>query len=197
MTYQKLYIFAAVSLALTACSSADDTPTSSTVTETKPAAASTENVEITLIDVLDGVTSSYCIDIAGGNKDIDISKGLQAHTCYSYRGEIGTDQTFTPSRFANNELYMPDYDVCATAASLSAGSAIGLASCEGSDLQKVSFSGSGTISMMAAPELCFTAAQDTRFGRSKVHQIKALSLETCTPELKAYQEWRGRASADE
>ena len=161
-----------------------------------PEAISAENIEISLIDILDGVTSSYCIDIAGGNKNIDISKGLQAHTCYSYRGEIGSDQTFTTSRFTNNELYMPDFDVCAMAKSLEAGSPIGLAACDGSDLQKVSFSGTGTISMVASPDLCFTAAKDSRFGRSQVHQIKALSLETCSSELAAYQEWRSRASAE-
>ena len=91
---------------------------------------------------------------------------------------------------------MPDFDVRAMAKSLEAGSPIGLATCDGSDLQKVSFSGSGTISMAASPDLCFTAAKDSRFGRSQVHQIKTLALETCSSELAAYQEWRGRASAE-
>ena len=199
MIYKKFYLCAITAIALSACSSSNDAPSTRAAVETKPIATSTvtaEKVEISLIDVLDGVTSSYCLDIAGGNKNIDITKGLQAHTCYSYRGEIGTDQTFTTSRFANGELYMPDFDVCVTVGSLAAGSAIGLAACEGSELQKVSFTGSGTISMAASPDLCFTAAKDTRFGRSKVHQIKGLSLETCSPELAAYQAWRGRASAE-
>lgn len=195
MSHQKVWIFA-TALLLAACSSSENTTPSRAPDEMKKVAVPAENVEITLIDILDGVTSSYCIDIAGGNKDIDISKGLQAHTCYSYRGDIGTDQKFITSRFANNELYMPDFDVCASVKSLEAGSAIGLAVCDGSALQKISFSGSGTISMAASPELCFTAAKDSRFGRSKVHQIKALSLETCSSELAAYQEWRSRASAD-
>ena len=196
MMHQKFWLCAAAALAFTACSSPDDTSTSPSADAAKTITVSAEKVEITLIDVLDGVTSSYCLDIAGGNKNIDINKGLQAHTCYSYRGEIGTDQTFTSARFAKGELYMPDFDVCAAAQSLTAGSAIGLAACDGSDLQKVSFSGSGTISMAGSPDLCFTAAEESRFGRSQVHQIKALSLETCSPALAAYQEWRGRASAD-
>ncbi|MEL6526334.1 MAG: DUF3500 domain-containing protein, partial [Chloroflexota bacterium] len=50
-----------------------------------------EQVEITLIDPLDGVTNSYCIDIAGGNENVDPANGLQAHTCYSYQGDLGTD----------------------------------------------------------------------------------------------------------
>lgn len=194
MTNQKLWLCAAV-IALVACSPSDDTTPANGTIETKTT-NSTANVEITLIDVLDGVTSSYCIDIAGGNQNIDITKGLQAHTCYSYRGEIGTDQTFSTSRFVSNELYMPDFDVCATARSLEAGSAIGLAACDAGDLQKILFSGSGTISMIESPDLCLTAAKESRFGRSQVHQIKALSLETCSSDLAAYQEWRGRASAD-
>lgn len=196
MLQKKIWLCAASSLIFAACSASNDTASSTSASDAKPDASSDEMVEITLIDVLDGVTSSYCIDIAGGNKNIDITKGLQAHTCYSYRGEIGTDQTFATSNFASNELYMPDFDVCATVGSLTAGSAIGLAACDGSDLQKVSFSGSGTISMIASPDLCFTAAEASRFGRSEVHQIKKLSLETCSAEKAAYQEWRGRASAD-
>jgi hypothetical protein len=196
MSHYKIHLSLAAALILSACSSSESTSAPAEKVELKATTVSAENVEITLIDLLDGVTSSYCIDIAGGNQDIDIAKGLQAHTCYSYRGEIGTDQKFAASRFATNELYMPDFDVCATAQSLEAGASIGLSPCDGSDLQKISFSKSGTISMMASPELCFTAATDTRFGRSKVHQIKALSLETCSNDLSAYQSWRGRASAD-
>jgi len=34
------------------------------------------------------------------------------------------------------------------------------------------------------------------YDYSQVHQIKALSLETCSSDFSAYQEWGGRASAD-
>lgn len=185
-----------VVLILSACSSAEDPSVDSPNNELQTITGPIENLEITLIDVLDGVTSSYCLDIAGGNQNIDISNGLQAHTCYSYRGEIGTDQKFDPARFRSNELYMPDFDVCATASALTEGASIGLAECDGSDLQTVSFSGSGTISMIVAPQLCFTAGTESRFGRSDVHQIKALSLEACSPDREAYQMWRGRTSDD-
>lgn len=196
MSHNKFYLTLTLAILLSACSSSDNMTAPVDKVGIETSAITAQNVEITLIDVLDGITSSYCIDIAGGNQDIDITKGLQAHTCYSYRGEIGTDQKFASSRFASNELYMPDFDVCATAQSLEPGAAIGLSACDGSDLQKISFLKNGAISMMASPELCFTAATDTRFGRSKVHQIKALSLETCSLDQSAYQLWRGRASAD-
>ena len=91
---------------------------------------------------------------------------------------------------------MPNYDVCATASALTAGSSIGLASCEdGNELQTISFE-NGKFSPVAAPNMCVTAAQDTRFGRSDKHQIKKLSLEMCSDDLAPYQTWRGRTEQD-
>jgi len=153
-------------------------------------------VEIALSDKLDGVTNNYCFDIAGGNKDIDVSKGLQAHTCYSYRGSLGADQIFDASEFINNKLYMPEFDVCASLDGLEAGSKVGLSACDDSDLQALTFGEDGRISPVAASDMCLTAAKDTRFGRSKQHQIKALTLEACSEELSSFQTWRARIEQD-
>ena len=137
--------------------------------------ANAAKVEIVLADKLDGITSEYCIDVAGGNRNIDITKGLQSHTCYSYRGDLGEDQTFETDRFADNVLYMSEIEVCAQLASLEEGAAVGLAECDESDLQALAFSEEGTISPVKAPEMCLTAGEDTRFGRSKTHQIKKVA----------------------
>ena len=103
--------------------------------------AHAESVEVYVVDMLDNIQNGYCLDIAKGQgENANPDDGLQAHTCYSYRGEIGSDQTFSTSRFESQELYMPDFDVCATAESLEAGSGIGLTACNGSDLQKITFS---------------------------------------------------------
>lgn len=161
----------------------------------KPA-MKTAGVEITLKDKLDGILNSYCIDIAGGNKNVDTSKGLQAHTCYSYKGELGTDQIFDPARFKDGALYMPVYKVCAALAGLEAGSKVGLAACDGTELQKIKFSGDGTIQPVAAPKMCFTAADASRFGRGSQHQIKNLTLEPCSDALAKRQQWRTRTSMD-
>jgi len=120
-------------------------------------AASSDKVELALIDKLDGVTSHYCIDIAGGNKNIDINKGLQAHTCYSYRGSLGADQSFSKKRLTENALYMVDFDVCATLSSLDAGANVGLAKCDGSELQKISFNTAGELRPLAKNTMCLTA----------------------------------------
>ncbi len=155
-----------------------------------------ENVELTLIDNLDGVTSSYCIDVKGGNQNVDITKGLQAHTCYSYKGALGADQIFDTTRFADNMLYMSELDVCVQLESLEAGASIGLAACDGNSLQLIAFGEDGSLRAIGAPEMCLTVGADTSFGRSKVHQIKTLSLQSCSEELSAYQLFRGRVAAD-
>ncbi|MEP4433199.1 MAG: ricin-type beta-trefoil lectin domain protein, partial [Hyphomicrobiales bacterium] len=135
------------------------------------------NVEITLKNDLDGILNGYCLDIAGGNQNVDPANGLQAHTCYSYDGALGTDQIFDTERFADNILYMPEYDVCAVLPDTEAGSKVSLASCDGSVLQGFSFVENGTITPTTAPEMCLTAATETRFGRGSQHQIKDLTLE--------------------
>lgn len=169
---------------------------SSQVTSKQDANAD-EHVELALDDMLDGLTNNYCLDIAGGNKNVDTSKGLQAHTCYSYQGKLGTDQVFDSSAFGNNILYMPVYDVCVEVSELKAGATVGLAKCKpNSSLQAFTFAGKGSISPQSAPDLCFTADDTTRYGRAKQHQIKNLSIASCSEELSAYQIWRARSTKD-
>lgn len=155
--------------------------------------AQAESVEITLSDNLDGILNSYCLDIAGGNQNVDPANGLQAHTCYSYRGELGSDQVFDTEQFENNLLYMSEYDVCVELASLEAGSEVGLATCDSeNELQSIVFTEEGKISPVSAPEMCFTAAEASRMGRGSQHQIKDLTLEACSDELLAFQQWGAR-----
>ncbi|MBE9028641.1 RICIN domain-containing protein [filamentous cyanobacterium LEGE 11480] len=159
-------------------------------------ASQSDQVEIALTDKLDSTTNNYCLDIAGGNKNIDITKGLQGHTCYSYRGSLGADQVFDPGRFAQGELYMPNFKVCATLSALQADAKVGLAPCDSSELQQFAFKGEGTITPKAAPDMCLTLATATRTGRSKQHQIKALQLVACDSQQSKYQTWRARTSMD-
>lgn len=134
------------------------------------------------------------MDIAGGNQDVDPANGLQAHTCYSYQSNLGTDQVFETDYFAQNTLFMPIHDVCATVADAIEGAEVSLATCDGTDAQSFIFSGSGRITPKTAPELCFTAAEDTRLGRggTSAHQIKDLTLEICSDDLATRQLWMTR-----
>ena len=154
--------------------------------------ASGADVEVYLTDELDGIINGYCLDIAGGNESVDPANGLQAHTCYSYGGDLGTDQTFASAEFTDNTLYMSVYDVCAQVDSATAGSAISLASCDGSESQTITFGEDGTLRPAGDDSLCFTAGSESRTGRSGDHQIRDLTLETCTADLASLQTWSSR-----
>lgn len=156
-------------------------------------AAQAENVEIYLTDILDNTQNGYCVDISGGKgAQADPANGLQGHTCYSPLGELLVDQIFDTGKFADGQLYMPEFDVCAQTTSTEAGSALELAECDGSDAQSFVFSGEGTITPASATDMCFTVGGDTRSGRSDTNQIKNLTLETCEADRAAYQTWATR-----
>jgi len=158
-----------------------------------PGLANAENVEVYVTDLLDNTQSGYCLDIAKGKgASANPEDGLQAHTCYSPLGEILVDQAFDPAKFAEGVLYMPEFDVCVEASSAEAGSLVKLASCDGSEAQNWLFAGEGTISPVAAPEICITLAEETRTGRSDENQMKALTLQSCSSELASVQTWANR-----
>lgn len=156
-----------------------------------------EQVEITLVDQLDGQKNSYCIDIVGGGRNVDPANGLQSHTCYSYRGALGRDQAFEADDFAGGILSMPQMDVCVVAAAPVAGSVMTLDTCDAdAAAQRFAITLPGTIEPVAAPGLCMTVAAETRLGNNPIHQIKALSLQPCSADLAAFQTWRARSEDD-
>jgi hypothetical protein len=163
-----------------------------------PIAAYAADVEVSLKDSLDGNLNSYCLDIKGGGQNIDPSEGLQAHTCYSYRGELGSDQAIDPDGIARGEFKVGAFDVCAAMEGTEAGAEVALSTCDGSDLQQFDFAENGYISPKSAPGMCLTAGKETAFGRggTSPHQIKTLTLQSCGGELTAYQEWFTRTQDD-
>lgn len=157
------------------------------------AQADQNNVEIYLVDKLDNIQNGYCIDIAKGKgASANPEDGLQAHTCYSPLGEVLVDQAFDPEKFSEGVLYMPVFDVCLQASSTEVGSSMELATCDGSDAQRWNFDGEGIITPATAPVVCMTVIGETRTGRSKENQMKALALEKCADDMAAYQTWANR-----
>lgn len=156
-----------------------------------------ESVEITLTDDLDGILSGYCLDIARGQKmDADPANGLQAHTCYSHEGQLAIDQIFDTDKFSDEQLFMPEFDVCATVTAIAVDATVALDECDGSDRQRLVFSDIGQISPVLDPTLCITAAQETKTGRSKTNLMRALSLQPCSEDNAATQIWRTRTEDD-
>ena len=163
-----------------------------------PVMAFSADVEVTLKDRLDGNLNGYCLDIRGGGQNIDPAQGLQAHTCYSYRGDLGSDQAFDPELIAGGEFKVIAFDVCATMEGTESGAEVALSACDGSELQQFDLSTSGSISPKSAPGMCLTAGNETTFGMggTSPHQIKTLTLQQCSDTLAAYQEWYTRTQDD-
>lgn len=173
---------------MVSCTSADEV-----ATETSSVEDTTSNVEIYLIDRLNGNYSEYCLDIVGGNEEAEPADGLQSHTWYSHLGGLGADQSFDPDQFAENRLYLMEFDICVQVNSLTAGALISLVKCDGGALQTIEFGKDGTMRLLSAPELCITASIGSRRGFVFwIDQIRDLSLQPCTDELAPYQQWATR-----
>ena len=71
-------------------------------------------VEVLLVDRLDD-QRGFCLDIRGYKQRAKPDRGLQAHSCYSYQGQIGVDQGFDSDAIKAGRFHMPGFDVCMTA----------------------------------------------------------------------------------
>ena len=150
-------------------------------------------VEIYLLDPLED-SRNFCIDIVGSKANADIQSGLQAHTCYSYQGEISVDQGFDKQRISEQEFFMPSFEVCMTFNS--SANDLALSVCNGSELQKFTFLTNGNIVVNSDPNLCVTVDQnDAREGGggNPIHLIRDLQIEECQESLSIYQSWGTRS----
>jgi len=150
-------------------------------------------VEIYLLDPLED-SRNFCIDIVGYKANADTQSGLQAHTCYSYQGEISVDQGFDKQRISEQEFFMPSFEVCMTFNSTD--NDLALSVCNGSELQKFTFLTNGNIVVNSDPNLCVTVDQnDAREGGggNPIHLIRELKIEECQESLSIYQSWGTRS----
>jgi len=150
-------------------------------------------VEIYLLDPLED-SRNFCIDIVGSKANADIQSGLQAHTCYSYQGEISVDQGFDKQRISEQEFFMPSFEVCMTFNSTD--NDLALSVCNGSEIQKFTFLTNGNIVVNSDPNLCVTVDQnDAREGGggNPIHLIRDLQIEECQESLSIYQSWGTRS----
>ena len=134
----------------------------------------------------------YCIDIKGHKSKAKVDRGLQAHTCYSYQGNIAVDQGFDYVKLSRNEFYLPAFNVCMEAASFTSSSKLGLGDCKNENLQKFEWDEKDRIRLTDSHDLCITIAHGQSRnggGGSPVHKIKNLSLEICSDQLEPYQIW--------
>ena len=153
-----------------------------------------DSVEIYLLNQLDD-PRGFCIDIRGHKLKAKIDKGLQAHTCYSYQGEISPDQGFNPIKLTKNQFILPFFNVCMEASSLVPSANLRLRKCDRNNLQNFEWSNKNKIHLIGNRKLCLTVDQGQSKkggGGSPVHLMRNLSLELCNKSLNPYQAWSTR-----
>ena len=150
-----------------------------------------DNVEIYLLNQLDD-SRGFCIDIKGHKLNAQINKGLQAHTCYSYQGEISPDQGFNSLKLTKNQFFLPVFNTCMEASSLTPSAELRLRKCNRNKLQNFEWSNKKQIRLISNRKLCLTVDQGQSKkggGGTPVHLMRNLSLELCSKSLNPYQAW--------
>ena len=150
-----------------------------------------DTVEVYLLNQLDDYRG-YCIDIKGYKSKAKVNKGLQAHTCYSYQGEVAVDQGFDALKLTKNQFFLPAFDVCMEAVSIAAIAKIQLGNCRNGKFQEFELGEKGRIRLVSNLKLCLTVAQGQSKkggGGSPVHLMRNLSLELCSDRLNHFQIW--------
>ena len=150
-----------------------------------------DNVEVYLLNQLDD-SRGFCIDVRGHKFKAQINKELQAHTCYSYQGEISPDQGFSSLKLTKNQFILPSFNVCMEASSLTPSANLSLRKCDRNKLQNFEWSNENKIHLIGNRKLCLTVDQGQSRkggGGSPVHLMRNLSLELCTKSLNTYQAW--------
>ena len=148
--------------------------------------------EVQLVNKLDD-QRGYCIDIRGHKERAKVQRGLQAHTCYSYQGQIGVDQAFDSSLIAIGKFYLPAFDVCMMAKNPSQGSHLILTRCADQDLQKFDLNSFNEIRLIVNNELCLAVNDEDSQeggGGTPVHLMRRLTLESCATTKAKYKHWR-------
>ena len=150
-----------------------------------------DNVEIYLLNQLDD-PRGFCIDIKGHKLKAKINRGLQAHTCYSYQGEISPDQGFNSLKLTKNQFILTSFNVCVEASSLTPSTNLRLRKCDHNKYQNFEWSNKNKIQLVSNRKLCLTVGQEQSKkggGGSPVHLMRNLSLELCSKSLNSYQAW--------
>ena len=152
--------------------------------------ASNEYYEIYLLEQLNE-NRGYCIDIKGSKLNADPDNGLQAHTCYSYQGEVSVDQGFDNVKIDEDEFYMPFFDVCMEAENTSASSILNLNGCNKNEKQKFKFNNKAEIVLNDNNNLCLTVSENSREGGggTPTHLIRDLILDNCSTDISTRQRW--------
>lgn len=166
------------------------------VATTLSANLSAEDVEVYLSDPIDGILNHYCIDVNGPPQGMQLESPLQAHTCYSYLGELTDDQRMDSEDIANDKFRIASVDMCAQLDGNEPGATVTLKDCSEIDEQKFELRANGQISPTSYPELCLTTGSTSWLGGTveapNENLARTLHLQRCGDEGLRYQRWSTR-----
>ena len=146
-------------------------------------------VELKLLNNLDD-KRGFCIDIKGHKLKAKKSRGIQAHSCYSYQGKIAVDQGLDANRLKQKQLFFPYFDVCVHPTSSNNPLNLNLITCR--NTQEFVFIEDNTIRLKNNKNLCLTVAKGNSRnggGGSPLHLIRNLSMQICNEQKSIYKTW--------
>ena len=152
---------------------------------------SSELVEIYLLDNLDD-ERGFCIDIKGHKSRAKIERGIQAHTCYSYQGQISVDQGFKKQSLTNSIFYIPGFSVCMKVKSAHFEYEVVLGKCDNMNLDSFTFSENNEIHLIQDKSYCLTVVENSlRKGKggSPIHKMRDIELQKCNNNIHRLQRW--------
>ena len=152
---------------------------------------SLELVEIHLLDNLDD-DRGFCIDIKGHKSRAKIERGIQAHTCYSYQGQISIDQGFKKHSITNSSFYILGFSVCMKVKSVNFKHEVILGKCDNMNLDSLTFSENNQIHLTKDKSYCLTVIENTlRTGKggSPIHKMRDIELLKCNKNINYLQKW--------
>ena len=150
-----------------------------------------ELVEIHLLDNLDD-DRGFCIDIKGHKSRAKIERGIQAHTCYSYQGQISIDQGFKKHSITNSSFYILGFSVCMKVKSVNFKHEVILGKCDNMNLDSLTFSENNQIHLTKDKSYCLTVIENslrTGKGGSPIHKMRDIELLKCNKNINYLQKW--------
>ena len=153
---------------------------------------SADLVELQLRERLDEARG-FCIDIRGHKKRAKVRQGLQAHSCYSYQGEIGVDQAFDGKLLEQGSFFMPAFDVCMEAEGRFENAKLTLKQCAGHDFQKFKLTQANQIKLSGDRDFCVAIGEEKSReggGGNPPHLMRSLMLRDCSKVDAKYSTWK-------
>lgn len=162
--------------------------------------SSAKNVEVYLLDRIDGFLNHFCIDVNGPPQNMQLDTPLQTHTCYSYKGELTPDQVMSEDDIANEKIRITSVSLCAQLDGPDPGATVSLTECKDVDEQGFQFKDNGQFVSTQYPHLCLTAGPTSSFGgpidNPNENQARTLTMQRCDDEAKRYQRWGTRSEIE-